>query len=79
MPQFGGPFYNLYLRLLGAKIGPGAVIHAKYLPVCTDLIAVGSDTIVRKDSVINGYKAQSNYIYGDSRLHDGVRRGRTAA
>jgi non-ribosomal peptide synthetase-like protein len=63
MAQFGGPFYNLYLRLLGAKIGANAVIFAKYIPVCTDLISIGANTIVRKDSVINGYKALSNRIH----------------
>jgi non-ribosomal peptide synthetase-like protein len=63
MAQFGGPFYNIYLRLLGAKIGTNAVIRAKYIPVCTDLISIGANTIVRKDSVINGYKALSNRIH----------------
>ena len=63
MAQFGGPIYNLYLRLLGAKIGKNAtVIQAKFMPVCTDLISIGDNTMVRKDSVIIGYKAQSNYI-----------------
>ena len=61
--RFGDPFYNLYLRLLGAKIGANTVIHAKYIPVCTDLISIGANTIVRKDSILNGYKAQSNYIH----------------
>jgi non-ribosomal peptide synthetase-like protein len=63
MAQFGGPIYNLYLRLLGAKIGANAVIFAKYIPVCTDLISIGENTIVRKDSIINGYKALSNRIH----------------
>jgi non-ribosomal peptide synthetase-like protein len=62
MAQFGGPIYNLYLRLLGAKIGKNATVFAKYMPICTDLISIGDNTMVRKDSVINGYKAQSNYI-----------------
>ena len=61
--RFGDPFYTLYLRLLGARIGTNAVIHAKYIPVCTDLIAIGANTILRHDSIINGYKAQSNYIH----------------
>ena len=61
--RFGGPFYNLYLRLLGAKIGRNAVIHAQLIPVCTDLISIGANTILRKDSIFLGYKAQSNLIH----------------
>jgi non-ribosomal peptide synthetase-like protein len=63
MALFGGPFYNLYLRLLGAKIGANAVIHAKSVPACTDLLCVGPNTILRKDSVVNCYRAQSNCIH----------------
>jgi non-ribosomal peptide synthetase-like protein len=59
---FGGPFYNLYLRLLGAKVGANAVIHAKYMPVPADLVSIGANAMIRKDSIVNGYKAQSNYI-----------------
>jgi non-ribosomal peptide synthetase-like protein len=63
MARFGGPIYNLYLRLLGAKIGAGTVIHCKLMPVCTDLISIGANTILRKDSILLGYKAQSNCIH----------------
>ena len=63
MAQFGGPIYNLYLRLLGAKIGANTVILSKITPVCTDLISIGDNTILSKDSIILGYKAQSNYIH----------------
>lgn len=58
----GTPIYNVYLRLLGAKIGRNAVIKCRFFPVCTDLISIGDGTILRKDSVVLGYKAQSNYI-----------------
>jgi non-ribosomal peptide synthetase-like protein len=61
--QFGGPLYNLYLRLLGAKVGANAVIQSALVPVCTDLISVGPNTILRKDSLVLGYKAQANYIH----------------
>jgi non-ribosomal peptide synthetase-like protein len=71
MARLGGPFYNLYLRLLGAKIGPNAVIHATQIPTCTDLISIGDHTILRKDSIVMGYKAQSNYIHtGPIRIGD---------
>ena len=63
MARFGGPIYNLYLRLLGAKIGANTVIQSTLVPVCTDLISIGPNTILRKDSIILGYKAQSNYIH----------------
>ncbi len=63
MAQFGGPLYNLYLRLLGAKIGANTVIQSALIPVCTDLISIGPNTILRKDSILLGYKAQSNYIH----------------
>ena len=58
----GSPLYNFYLRLLGMKIGRNTVIAPGSVPVCTDLISVGSNTILRKDARL-GYKAQSNYIY----------------
>ncbi len=63
MALFGDPFYNLYLRLLGAKVGENAVIHSTAVPVCTDLISIGDNTILGKDSIVLGYAAQSNYIY----------------
>jgi non-ribosomal peptide synthetase-like protein len=59
----GSPLYNLYLRLLGAKIGRNTVIESPLMPVCTDLISVGDNTIVRRDSVLLGYKAQANRIH----------------
>ncbi len=61
--RFGGPLYNLYLRLLGAQVGAGAVIKSALVPVCTDLIAIGPNTILRKDSLLLGYKAQANFIH----------------
>ena len=45
------PIYNLYLRLLGAKIGRNTVIQPRFVPVCTDLFSVGDNTILRKDSI----------------------------
>ncbi len=59
----GLPLYNLYLRLLGAKIGRNVVIECRVPPICTDLFTIGDNTILRKDSVIVSYKARSNYIY----------------
>ena len=48
---------------LGAKIGRHAVIWSAPVPVCTDLLTVGQDAILRKDSLVLGYKARANYIH----------------
>ena len=62
----GSPIYNIYLRLLGARIGPNGVIDCRVVPVCTDLIAIGANAILRKDSIVLGYRAQSNFIHTGS-------------
>jgi non-ribosomal peptide synthetase-like protein len=59
----GHPIYNIYLRLLGAKIGRNTIVKCRFVPVCTDLISIGDDTILRKDSMLLGYRAQSNFIH----------------
>ncbi|MCC6776752.1 MAG: amino acid adenylation domain-containing protein [Hyphomicrobiales bacterium] len=59
----GGPVYNVYLRLLGARIGANTVLDCQVLPVCSDLISVGDNTILRKYTMALGYKAQSNFIH----------------
>ena len=59
----GSPLYNVYLRLLGARIGRNTVIMSRFVPVCTDLISIGDATILRKDTILLGYKAQSGYIH----------------
>jgi non-ribosomal peptide synthetase-like protein len=58
----GSPLYALYLRLLGAKIGRGAVIMSKSVPVCTDLLTIGSGTVIRKQSFFQGYRAHAGRI-----------------
>jgi len=62
----GTSIHNLYLRLLGAKIGRGAVINSLFIPVCSDLFSLGDDTVLRKDSVLLGYRAQGNFIHTGS-------------
>ncbi len=59
----GTPVYNAYLRLLGAKIGRNVTIASRNPPVCADMIAIGDNTILRKDSIVLGYRAQSNFIH----------------
>ncbi|MFE7630660.1 Pls/PosA family non-ribosomal peptide synthetase [Kocuria sp. NPDC057446] len=63
MALVGGPIRNVYLRLLGAKIGVDTVILSRMIPVTTDLISIGAHTIVERDTVIQGYKARSNRIH----------------
>ena len=57
------PLYNVYLRLLGAKIGANVLLQSKVVPVCADLISIGSNTVVRGYSIMTGYKAESGYIH----------------
>jgi non-ribosomal peptide synthetase-like protein len=56
-----GPLRNLYMRMLGAKVGANAVIQSAF-PICTDLIEIGTDAVLEKDTIVQGYRAQSNYI-----------------
>ncbi|WP_258308748.1 phosphopantetheine-binding protein, partial [Streptomyces sp. NWU339] len=46
----GNPLYVLYLRALGARIGPGVTILSRTVPVCTDLLTIGAGTVIRKES-----------------------------
>ena len=57
----GTPLYNLWLRLLGARIGRHAVILSK-APVTTDLYSVGAGSIIRENTVTLGYRARNNVI-----------------
>jgi len=58
----GTPLYSLYLRALGARIGRGVVILSRRVPVCTDLLTIGAGTVIRKEAIFNGYRAQSGRI-----------------
>ncbi|MFG2134298.1 Pls/PosA family non-ribosomal peptide synthetase [Streptomyces sp. NPDC048751] len=58
----GSPLYLLYLRALGAKVGRGAVVLSRSAPVCTDLLAIGDGTVIRKDSSFVCYRAHAGVI-----------------
>jgi non-ribosomal peptide synthetase-like protein len=58
----GTPLYNVYLRLMGARIGRNVMIMVQ-APVCTDLVTIGDNTIIRTDANLLGYRAQSNFIH----------------
>ena len=67
MVMFKGlTLFNTYLRLLGAKIGKHVVYEGKDIPVCTDQLVIGDNTLIRKESLMLGYKAESGYIYTGS-------------
>ncbi|MFJ8199423.1 Pls/PosA family non-ribosomal peptide synthetase [Streptomyces sp. NPDC096152] len=58
----GNPLYVLYLRALGARIGRNVTILSRTVPVCTDLLTIGSGTVVRKDSYFLCYRAHAGRI-----------------
>ncbi|MFE3167060.1 Pls/PosA family non-ribosomal peptide synthetase [Streptomyces sp. NPDC059224] len=58
----GTPLYVLYLRALGARIGRGVTILTRTVPVCTDLLTVGADTVIRKDAFLLCYRAHAGHI-----------------
>src|SRR5438876_657055 len=58
----GSPLYVLYLRALGAKIGPGVAIFSRRVPVCTDLLTIGAGTVIRRESFFLCYRAQAGRI-----------------
>src|SRR6266496_5177900 len=58
----GSPLYALYLRALGAKVGPRVVILSRHLPVCTDLLTIGAGTVIRRESIFLCYRAQAGRI-----------------
>jgi non-ribosomal peptide synthetase-like protein len=58
----GNPLHVLYLRALGARIGRGAMILTRTLPVCTDLLTIGDGAVVRKDASILCYRASGGRI-----------------
>ncbi|MGK5172704.1 Pls/PosA family non-ribosomal peptide synthetase [Geodermatophilus sp. CPCC 205761] len=58
----GSPLHALYLRALGARIGPGVVIMSKQIPAAPDLLTVGAGTVIRRDVVFTCYRAQAGVI-----------------
>ncbi|RBP12254.1 non-ribosomal peptide synthetase-like protein [Roseiarcus fermentans] len=63
----GTPLYNVYLRLLGARIGANAVILSHAVPAVTaDLFEVGDDALVMRRALLPGYIAYGNRIHIDA-------------
>ena len=55
------PIYNLYLRLLGARIGKGAVIGCS-VPAAIDLFEVGDRAVIRSSAVVNCYRVRAGRV-----------------
>ncbi|MGY1630360.1 Pls/PosA family non-ribosomal peptide synthetase [Geodermatophilus sp. SYSU D01186] len=63
LARFGGsPLYALYLRALGARVGPRVVILSPHVPVCTDLLTISADTVIRRGARFSGYTAVQGRI-----------------
>ncbi|UUN29185.1 Pls/PosA family non-ribosomal peptide synthetase [Streptomyces sp. FIT100] len=58
----GNPLYVLYLRALGAHLGKNVTILSRAIPVCTDLLTVGPDTVIRKEAHLHCYRAYAGRI-----------------
>lgn len=58
----GSPLYLLYLRALGARVGKGAVVFTRHMPVCTDMLTIGEHTVIDKDTFLSGYRAVNGVI-----------------
>ena len=48
---------------MGAKIGRNTVLYCQHGPICADMVSIGDNTVLRKDSIVLGYRAQSNFIH----------------
>jgi non-ribosomal peptide synthetase-like protein len=69
----GTALFNVFLRLLGARIGRNALIASRFVPVTADLFEVGEDAVVMRSALLPGYCAAGN------RIHTGaIRIGRNA-
>jgi non-ribosomal peptide synthetase-like protein len=58
----GTPIYSGYLRLLGMGVGRDTLILSMP-PVCTDLVSIGANSVVRQDVAFPGYTAYNGYLY----------------
>ncbi|HEX4253096.1 MAG TPA: Pls/PosA family non-ribosomal peptide synthetase [Pseudonocardia sp.] len=53
----GSPVYVMYLRALGMKVGKGTTILSTNVPVATDLISIGANSVIRRGVSFTGYHA----------------------
>jgi len=58
----GTPLYPLYLRALGARVGRGAVILSRRIPICTDLLTIGAGSVLRRETSFHCYRGHAGRI-----------------
>ena len=69
----GSPLLSIYLRMLGARIGPRVLWQSSSLPLATDLVSVGADTVVSKGALVSAYRIDAGWVrLGPVRLGSGV-------
>jgi non-ribosomal peptide synthetase-like protein len=56
------PLYSIYLRALGGRVGKRVMIVSRHVPVCMDVISLGSDSVIHQDVYFNGYRARDGHI-----------------
>ena len=63
----GTPLYNVFLRLLGARVGRRAVIATHAVPEASaDLFSVGDNAVITRTVVISGANAFGNRLHLDA-------------
>jgi non-ribosomal peptide synthetase-like protein len=58
----GNPLFVWYLRALGARVGRNVTILSRAIPVCTDLLTIGSGAVIRKETHLLCYRAHAGRI-----------------
>lgn len=58
----GSPVIPMYLRALGARVGPRVLWLTRNVPAAPDLVEIGADTVVRKDAVVLGYRVEGGRV-----------------
>ena len=67
----GTPLMNVYFRLMGAKVGAGAIIDTPYC-CAFDLIQIGRGAAIGADTHILGYRVEDGMLlFGRVTLGDG--------
>jgi non-ribosomal peptide synthetase-like protein len=58
----GSPVIPMYLRALGARVGPRVLWLTRNVPVVPDLVEIGADAVVRKDALVLGYRVEAGRV-----------------
>ncbi|MGO9742077.1 MAG: Pls/PosA family non-ribosomal peptide synthetase [Roseiarcus sp.] len=68
----GAPLFNVFLRLLGARIGRNAIVASLHVPlVSADLISVGDNAVITRTAMLGGANAYGNRLHLDA-IHIGA-------